>query len=79
MPAERDLAAAGTALRQALGAAAAGGGDDAESLAELAGHVAPDDWARAGDDGRTALDILREAVRVAAGHLAAAEKARSRA
>ena len=69
--ADRDLAAAGEAVRRALGAGGApSGGDDAESLAELVGHVAPGDWG-------PALDLLRDAVKVAAGHLASAERARS--
>jgi hypothetical protein len=76
--ADRDLASAGQALRQALGAAGPPeGGDDAESLAELAGHVAADDWGRPGEGGTAALDLLREAVRVAAGHLGSAERARA--
>jgi hypothetical protein len=68
--ARRDLAAAGQAIRRALGSG--GGppdGDTAESLAELVGHVSPGDWG-------PALDLLRDAVKGTAEHLAGAERAR---
>ena len=69
--ADRDLAAAGEAIRRALGASGPPeGGDDADSLADLVGHVAPGDWG-------PALEVLREAVKTTAGHLASAERARS--
>jgi hypothetical protein len=68
--ATRDLAAAGEAIRRSLGRGGAPpGGDTAESLAELVGHVAPGDWG-------PGLDLLRDAVKVTAEHLAGAERAR---
>ena len=68
--AKQGLATAGEAIRQALGhGGAPAGGDSAESLAELIGHISPGDWG-------PALDQLREAVKAAAGHLASAERAR---
>ena len=68
--ADRELAAAGRAIRQALGAAGPpDGGDTADSLADLAGRVPPGDWG-------PALDLLREAVKAASDHLRAAERAR---
>ena len=76
--ADRDLAAGGATLRRALGAAGPReGGDDAESIAELVGHVSADDWGRAGEGGTSALDLLRDVVRVTAEHLASAERARA--
>ena len=68
--AQRDLATAGEAIRRALGKGAPpGGGDTAESLADLVGHVAPGDWG-------PALDLLRDAVKTTAEHLHGAEQAR---
>ena len=69
--ADRDLAAARRATRAALSTGSPPeGGDTAETIAELVGHVAPGDWG-------PALDLLRDAVKVAAAHLAGAERARS--
>ena len=68
--AEREVAAAGVAIRRALGAGSAPPeGDTAESLAELVSHVSPGDWG-------PALDLLRNAVRTTADHLRGAERAR---
>ena len=68
--AARDLAAAGEAIRRALGREGApAGGDTAESLADLVGHVSPGDWG-------PGLDLLRGAVKTTAEHLHGAERAR---
>ena len=55
---------------------------EAEALADRAEHVSAEAWSRkakvAGDGERTALDVLREAVRTTAAHLRRAERARGR-
>ena len=55
---------------------------EAGALADRVEHVSADAWSRkakvAGDGERTALDVVREAVRTTSAHLRRAEKARGR-